>query len=352
MIITADLHLGLALDSTYDEYMVPLRFTATMIRLEKMLEVAKKEGMPLIIAGDLTETPHPKPYVLTGLMDLFFKYRSVWTYIIPGNHDAGWWNSVDPIRSARLDHVDVITEPEEREIEGKQTLFIPHPLKGRSWTKLATYKKKRWDLIISHAYAAGAVSVSEFYGSEERTMHIIPEQWDYKLMVLGHVHQYQLLENDVVYPGSVTMCDLGERNDEKGFLYLQKNLTSFVMFDDDMFRYKQIKIDLTNKDLGDVDKEKLAVAIKDALVKVVVVASDRLVVDEVAIRRLINKYGRVVRFSIITPDEKENVVQLPTPGNLVALLNEWVDAQSASIVIKTLAKKEGKRILMQLEKRL
>ena len=211
-VITADIHCANYKPfSSVDSSGRNTRFVACLNVLDEIYSFAKeKRCKNVFIAGDLFHTRGKIDTVIYDSIYQFLKKSGdVRTYLVVGNHDQAVKNgSVHSLRPFReLPHVEVIDTPTTI----KNVLFLPYQEK----VDFDTFTSA--DYLVGHMGVSGAVVGASNYeiGEEVGLKHLKK----YKLAFLGHFHKGQSLGN-VHIPGSPLQHTLGEREDKKGFLYV------------------------------------------------------------------------------------------------------------------------------------
>jgi DNA repair exonuclease SbcCD nuclease subunit len=377
MLIGSDSHIGLNNDNPPNT-VLPVKCVDIRTRLFELLDVAVSRKLPLIIAGDVFDKENPPSWA----HDLFNEFldavvdKKVRLIIIPGNHDCGSvWAALVVARRLYDRHESEITivldNPYVFEYDKMSICVFPHLPKRRHSEiidKYGTIKefikdytgKTSFDVLVTHAHVDGAVSSSETELMESGTaLHFVADEWpSFKIGVFGHVHKHQHLSvkrSTIIYPGSLVMCDYGERKDEKGFITLKRKGKlidwSFERFTSVVTQYKQIKIDLLTKDEFKVSDKQLK-TLSGYLLKVIVHTDDLAKVDEVEIRKMFNKYSHVVRFERVHYQAGKTAIEAGTDDVIFSgiaydkLLKTWLDKkEGVSEATKKLALKIGKEVL-------
>jgi len=204
--------------------------------LERFKVEYPDEEKNLIIAGDIF---HHKNYAHASSEDLFSQFISHfedWNkYIITGNHDVSD-KTENPI--TLLSHMKhkkyqnlTILEPGETLILEDKILLLP-------WSKnfLDTLRDKiesnpEIEVLISHFGVNEAVLSSGLSHVDRITFKDLSVY--FKMIILGHYHKPQLLENEnskLIYVGSVVQENWGESNEDK----------RYIIFDSDSCEYDSI----------------------------------------------------------------------------------------------------------------
>lgn len=331
MIITADLHLGKTSDSIRLKNGSWSQMYDTSVRLIELAEAAEEHNEPIIIAGDIFNSVNPKTEVIAEffrwLGSLNTKHKSISVFLMAGNHDCGVdWMNLAMLSGLNLPHVTVTERPSLVEIQGREVFCLPHiPLKTLENIHGEGMELGAWlidgfpsavpELIVGHGMIRGLEYKNDIFFEAGDALEIDVRTFPkFKLMVLGHVHKhtvYTYKNQTVVYPGSDTIKNFGEVSDEKGYVRVDPGDLSweFVPFVSEVTPYRDITIDLVSKDEVALDDATLKQASTGAVVKIKVIARDRIQVDETALRRAFNKYGYVSRFeTIIQKSSKPDLI--------------------------------------------
>ena len=188
--------------------------------LSEALKTARSLTLPLIIAGDLTDTKAIiRAEVANKLIEIFTEYKDVETTVIIGNHDL--------INEKGKEHSLKFLKPYVKLVE-----YTPH-LSQSTGVYLMPYFSDNKDLeewflhapsgqkFIMHQGFQGA-----FMGDyvQDKTS-ISPELVKNFKVISGHYHKHQTV-GTVTYIGSPYTMSFGEANDgPKGFLILNEDFT-------------------------------------------------------------------------------------------------------------------------------
>jgi len=111
--------------------------------------------------------------------------------------------------------ITVLDQPCEMELEGVETLMVPWTTDDIVSEQLMKHKNK---IVFGHWGVDGAlVSGTEFVLSLGVSSKLMDQ---HRYTYLGHYHKPQITKK-WMYVGSLHKVDFGERNDKKGFLYLE-----------------------------------------------------------------------------------------------------------------------------------
>lgn len=219
ILATADWQMdmvGGGLNPDAREYLSAARLEA----IENILELAKKEGVDVILAaGDLFEYPSPTPEVISAVATVLQRSK-VPIHAIPGNHDlygsSSVWNT--PVFRA-IEHFHLHHEQTQTEIaEG----FTLHSIPVKSKYDIQPQDELLEDvsdedgvhIVMAHAHD---IAVGTF-GAHEGGVKLPIDSAKvigkgYSLLILGHWHSWnEVQENRVLYPGTHEQTKFGERD--------------------------------------------------------------------------------------------------------------------------------------------
>ena len=319
MIVLADIHLGKVNDSFLIDG-VPSQTHDIVTRLNAALVRAKITRQCIVLAGDIFNKVNPTTQTLAVLFAWLStcSESNVDTYIIAGNHDgSSEWVSTSMFQVADLKHLYVITQPDALDVFEagdsikRECVFWPHmPLSARdlaeqghgSISKYVSDMFPKAEFIITHGTISGEGAYqNDIFFEAGDSMRIEPTEFrNLKLMVLGHIHDHKEGKG-WAYPGSVTINNFGEVDEEKGWIEVDLKTLSYVWYPypDDVTPWVHVELDFTEKDETSLDEEVISELVSGAIVKITVLAKSHGIIDEVYIKKLFNKYGHVTRFETV-----------------------------------------------------
>lgn len=209
----------------------------------------------IIVLGDLLDT-HEKAnvYVYNKAIELLDVLSSITkTFLLIGNHDRPN-NSVylteehffTPLKKwPNLVVVDKVMEEIIYQSTGERIVLVPYVPPGRFMDALNTinFDRSKTRAIFCH---------QEFYGcSYGPRKSEVGDKWDdsFPLIVSGHIHQYNWLQDNILYVGTPYQIAYNEEP-EKGVVIL-----SFK--DDGTFHEKRFGLGVTKKKVIDIDIDNL-----------------------------------------------------------------------------------------------
>lgn len=239
-----------------------------MRRIQSYLEKMKPDF--IVCLGDLLhryETIHVKPFMCA---EEFLSNLSTIakTYLLIGNHDRpnnfNFLTNEHPFNSFKkytnLTIVDtVITD----EIQGQQFTFVPYVETGRFLEALQSGDKdfKQSRIIFAH---------QEFRGAKFKAIRSKNgDEWpiEFPMIVSGHIHEHDQLQNNILYVGSSIQQGYGDNPDKT---------ISLIDVDAHQFQEYRIELGLIAKVQYNLTPEELEnfVAKDNQKIKIIVHAQD------------------------------------------------------------------------------
>jgi len=368
MIVIADLHLGKTNDSFIIDD-IPSQTWDIRKRLETVLARARITGQCIVVAGDIFNRVNPTTQAIAELFKWLTACRTaeVPVYLIAGNHDAGAdWTNAQMFYDANLPNVTVITEMTEigvqdtLEIGGFQRVVVfwshlPTALREQaeqghgSVSRYAAARFPDAKFIITHGAIAEGYKNEIFFEAGE-AMVIDPEEFPkLQLMVLGHIHDHKYVGPNWVHPGSLTINNFGEVDEQKGWVEVDLKTLKYEWYEfpDDVTPWVHVELDLTEKDETSLDEKMIETVASGAVIKITVLAKAHGVINEAYIRQLFNEYGHVSRFETIVPESGAEVDATKRLSHQ-ELLAEFLEGTDAKKADKENALKMGERIIEEV----
>lgn len=238
-------------------------------KLETIISISKKEGMPIICTGDITDNPNISYSTFSKLASILRKSKDGF-YVLFGNHDLQF-HSIDSKNSTALGAL-IESVPSVKHISQFEKDY-DIPIDYEDWQDNRSITKNNSNILVCHRAVITNNMTSrmwmkantiDFYHSEDKDLK------PYDLILCGHFHkQYEFKKNNriVLNPGSLTrraangieihkpsyyelILDITNNK----FIYLCKNLPSArdvrEVISDSHLSYskitKNIKMEITN----------------------------------------------------------------------------------------------------------
>jgi DNA repair exonuclease SbcCD nuclease subunit len=211
----------------------------------KILDLIDKLNPHAVVClGDVLdrhETIHVGP--LLRSIDFFQKIASKYKlYILIGNHDRPsnqvFLTDEHPFTALKKwDHTVIVDKVFSDTIHNHRFLFVPYVPPGSFMTAIETHTGINPDLSEFQCIFAH----QEFYGAKMGVVESkIGDLWDtkYPLVVSGHIHDFDVLGDNVIYTGTPIQHGFGDRDDKFVFLF---------RFNQKGFEYDQYDLGLPKK---------------------------------------------------------------------------------------------------------
>lgn len=246
LVCTSDLHLGCI------EPLHQAPPEVQRIRIEDGLNafysIAKhaiqREADFLIICGDVFHSPRPSGYVFNRFSAIVGELSAagVQTLVVAGNHDMPRTAGAEPyicaLEEVKTPGFRFFKEPSVTVLKSKSGksirlltlpyvhLISPEEDKRSEWIeqelkKFSVKSEENLTILVSHLVAEGSslgvlkelISYSEPVISKKTLLSTGAD-----LVLLGHLHDYQTVHPQIVYPGSPERISFSEEAAPKGFL--------------------------------------------------------------------------------------------------------------------------------------
>jgi DNA repair exonuclease SbcCD nuclease subunit len=305
-------------NNVYDEQML-------ISKVNKLVE--QLQPTFVVILGDLLHTHeriHITPFKLATKF-ITSLARKVQVYVIIGNHDLSNCTQYLTDNHAfnafkKLDNITICDQPIVRKINHLKFVFCPYVFPGRFEEALDTLqaKGKCWDnatCIFAH---------QEFYGCRFNPIQTSTDGdiWPdtYPMVVSGHIHNEQRLQENIYYTGSSMQHAFGESaNKTIAYLSFRKDKPLIIKRIDLEMRKKKI----VYLDIKDVDSYK---AEADTYIKLVLKGNS----TQFAVFRRGKKYkefqkdGISISFSAKVENRVENTDINKDKRNVIDILHELI----------------------------
>ena len=188
--------------------------------IENLLILCRDRKPDIIIClGDILdrhETIHVEPLTKANyfLRELSLIAR---LYVIIGNHDrpnnSDFLSPKHPFSALhRWENTQVVDRTFEDTINGYRLLFVPYVPPGRFMEAIETLDTFEsiddYDCVFAH---------QEFYGAKMGAIQSqVGDPWgnSYPLCVSGHIHDYDVLQHNMIYTGTPMQHAFGDREDK------------------------------------------------------------------------------------------------------------------------------------------
>ncbi len=222
----------------------------TLIQFRRALEFLKSRVEGIVIAGDLSHTNYPSISTNTYVSKVLHLLDRVElpSLVFSGNHDythegkhilqpfkANDWNNLMIVdRPCLWENMCIVPHIPRKflgDVRSKEELS--QKINEYYSEALRTFPSK---ILVTHAQLAGC-SVSSGYVFETGTVELnsINSTVHLEMIIAGDIHKGQSYcgggSVSIVYPGSLTQTDYGERNDVKGVAIVDTESFSAELFE-------------------------------------------------------------------------------------------------------------------------
>ena len=173
-------------------------------------------------------------------------------YILIGNHDRKnnqeFLSDEHPFTAVEKwgKRVKIASKPFSDEINGEIFTFVPHVPPGRFMEALEYVKGwQNSKCIFAH---------QEFYGCNNGALFsLIGDKWDENLplCISGHIHDFCILQKNIIYVGTPHQNNFGEKLDKTVSLFTFKENNSFIHERIDLKLPKKIMHNITFEQIKD-----------------------------------------------------------------------------------------------------
>ena len=205
-----------------------------IIKIFKQIETFNKKNKVdyLFILGDIFHSRSKLDMDVVSLaaetLYEFSRKSNIEIVMLLGNHDIAASNENIHILKIFKPFCRIIDEAHRYEIGNCAVYALPYCISSieikkhiRHFSEMIGQESKEWyRLFISHNGLDGASIGPNEYKIESPTSVDDTKNNLFDLCLYGHYHKHQQIAENVYYVGSPLQHSFGERNDEKGFIYL------------------------------------------------------------------------------------------------------------------------------------
>lgn len=237
-----DSHLGLQteiMDRTQDVYE----------SLDKIISYAIKEKVDVFcFLGDWYHDNKPSTYLEKLSIRLLnrLEIAKIETVMIIGNHCViaapGKIHALEPLQEIGYRYIHIIDDVDVVWIKKVKFICLPHITKARLVDKgekitkpdkyfdmrakeiLGNLDDSTVNIVLSHLNIEGAEAGSEGYfikGEHENFPVSLKNSDKIDMILNGHIHRRQILDGNIILPGSIQRNNFAEAGDEKSFMILE-----------------------------------------------------------------------------------------------------------------------------------
>lgn len=220
ILITADIHCG-----------YPERLNDNIWSLQAMSDYASDHNIENIIClGDLFHNrDHLTLDVINATHNYFRNCKQKWI-IFPGNHDmfmkTSWdINSVKPLEK----YATVYNNIDHFELDGRKFVVLPFIHYEVDYMAKVKELEEKGSVLLTHIGINNAVNNSCFLLKHWSSVHFNDTKFD--LVLSGHFHNHQSVDDKVYYPGSPIPFRFDEGMVPHGFMVLDTDTLDLEFID-------------------------------------------------------------------------------------------------------------------------
>ena len=201
--------------------------------------IQKTQPHAVVCLGDILdrhETIHVGP--LLRSISFFEKIAESYPlYLLIGNHDRPnnqiFMTEEHPFTALKLwRNTKIVDKTITEQINQLKFVFVPYVPPGRFSEALQDIDIKNASAIFAH---------QEFYGCKMGAVEsIIGDKWEQNqpLVISGHIHDFDILQPNIIYTGTPIQHAYGDREDKGIFIFY---------FSESKFRYDRLELDIPKK---------------------------------------------------------------------------------------------------------
>lgn len=212
--------------------------------------IHKTRPHAVVCLGDILdrhETIHVSP-LLRSISFFESISKDFKLYIIIGNHDRPnnnvFMTDEHPFTALKMWNNTVIVDKTLKDvINNNEFIFVPYVSPGRFKEALSGVDIKEARAIFAH---------QEFYGAKMGPVaSVVGDKWDkdYPLVISGHIHEFDKLQDNVIYTGTPIQHSYGDREDKGVFLF---------RFGDQVF-FDKLELDIPKKKIVNITTSEIGV---------------------------------------------------------------------------------------------
>ena len=308
----------------------------------------------VIHAGDLFDSVRPTNRAISVALEQLIRLSkaSIPTIIISGNHETPKLRETGHIFRL-FEHLDNIypvykdvAEIHYFDIKGKKIAVhaVPHCREQKQFTEILKGinpdPSVDYNILVTH----GAVQSIREFRMNEFNEYIIPislieKKFDY--VALGHFHRYVIIQDGIVYSGSIERMSFSEANEDKGIIELNLSLEnnrqslsfhSFptrAMIDIEPIDCKDLSPKEINERISEVSAK---IESRDAIIRLTLLNLDQSTyrsLDSSFIKSLFpNHFHLEIRHTSSGEQEDASISYAPTIGDLSTEFERYVEKLS------------------------
>ena len=266
----------------------------------------EKHPTIIVVLGDVLhrhETINVFP--LNGAEDMIMKLSKIApTFVLVGNHDrpnnSNYLTDEHPFNSLKhWPNTYIVDQVKDVTLAGHRFIFVPYVPPGKFMDALNTKENplKNTTAIFAH---------QEFEGAKMGAIiSKAGDKWSLEnpLVISGHIHDYDHLQENIIYTGTLMQHSFGDRNDKTVSIFTFQQDKSWSQERIDLGLKKRIIVRITPQGLHTWEPP------KDVLIKLKVRGDEGAVKASVKLERVreLKKMGIIVVFETIKSQNKDEI---------------------------------------------
>jgi DNA repair exonuclease SbcCD nuclease subunit len=195
----------------------------------------------VIIPGDVFDTRNSiNVKAMNFAYEIFEKLSKYNLYIVLGNHDSFYTNTIDThslIFLKKFPNIKLIDSIQKVQFDDKQILFVPWQTDD-TFIDYVKNQKETIDVCIGH------FDISEFYMTKHnKSEHGYSKNLfnNFKLVISGHFHK-RSKQGNIIYVGTPYSMDRNDIDEEKGFMVFDtENITYEFINNEVSFKFVNVE---------------------------------------------------------------------------------------------------------------
>ena len=233
----ADAHINAVQSGRWDNTTgLPVRVMDFLRSLDTIIDTAIEKNVDLVIfAGDAykNNTPSPAHQAAFDSRILRLENAKIETYLLVGNHDMSSRScdhALTTFKTFKAKYIHVVDEIELIKTDAFDIVNLcwvhkSHLVTGEVIQQLETLIEgmdpNTPNIFMGHCSIVGAKFSSErliMLGDDLILPSKLLTESDFDFVILGHIHKHQVIDDQIIYPGSIERVDWGESGEDKGFI--------------------------------------------------------------------------------------------------------------------------------------
>ena len=233
----ADSHIDAVQSGIWDPSTgLPVRVMDFLKSLDTIIETAIEEKVDLVLfGGDAYNGRNPTPQYQAAFTSRILRLEDaqIPTFLLVGNHDSGASmkaHALTDFTTFDTDYIQVLDKIKLTKRNSFDLISLPWVHKSKLITSqvirqledlIEQMDPNTPNIFLGHCSIIGAQFSSErliTLGEDLMIPKKLLTESDFDLVILGHIHRHQVIDNIIIYPGSIERVDWGEAGEDKGFI--------------------------------------------------------------------------------------------------------------------------------------